>query len=551
MSLMEQPGTAASPVPGSMFSWVSKDARRKKEPELFQTVSEGLRQLYAQKLLPLEEHYRFHEFHSPALEDADFDNKPMVLLVGQYSTGKTTFIRHLIEQDFPGMRIGPEPTTDSFIAVMHGPTEGVVPGNALVVDPRRPFRKLNAFGNAFLNRFMCAQLPNPVLDSISIIDTPGILSGEKQRISRGYDFAAVLEWFAERVDRIILLFDAHKLDISDEFSEVIKALKNHEDKIRVVLNKADQIETQQLMRVYGALMWSLGKIINTPEVVRVYIGSFWSHPLLIPDNRKLFEAEEQDLFKDIQSLPRNAALRKLNDLIKRARLAKVHAYIISSLKKEMPNVFGKESKKKELVNNLGEIYQKIEREHQISPGDFPSLRKMQELLQTQDFSKFQALKPKLLDTVDDMLANDIARLMVMVRQEESLMPSQAVKGGAFEGTMNGPFGHGYGEGAGEGIDDVEWVVGKDKPTYDEIFYTLSPVNGKITGANAKKEMVKSKLPNTVLGKIWKLADVDKDGLLDDEEFALANHLIKVKLEGHELPADLPPHLIPPSKRRHE
>lgn len=136
-----------------MFSWVSKDARRKKEPELFQTVAEGLRQLYAQKLLPLEEHYRFHEFHSPALEDADFDNKPMVLLVGQYSTGKTTFIRHLIEQDFPGMRIGPEPTTDSFIAVMHGPTEGVVPGNALVVDPRRPFRKLNAFGNAFLNRY--------------------------------------------------------------------------------------------------------------------------------------------------------------------------------------------------------------------------------------------------------------------------------------------------------------------------------------------------------------------------------------------------------------
>lgn len=63
--------------------------------------------------------------------------------------------------------------------------------------------------------------------------------------------------------------------------------------------------------------------VSRSQVIRVYIGSFWSHPLLIPDNRKLFEAEEQDLFKDIQSLPRNAALRKLNDLIKRARLAKV------------------------------------------------------------------------------------------------------------------------------------------------------------------------------------------------------------------------------------
>ncbi|KAG9263233.1 EH domain-containing protein 1-like [Astyanax mexicanus] len=530
-----------------MFSWASRDGRRK-EPELFSTVSDGMRRLYHAKLLPLEDAHRFHDFHSPALEDADFDNKPMVLLVGQYSTGKTTFIRHLMEQDFPGMRIGPEPTTDSFIAVMHAEQEGLVPGNALVVDPKKPFRKLNAFGNAFLNRFICAQMPNAVLESISIIDTPGILSGEKQRISRGYDFAAVLEWFAERVDRIILLFDAHKLDISDEFSEVIKALKNYEDKMRVVLNKSDQIGTQQLMRVYGALMWSLGKIVNTPEVIRVYIGSFWAQPLLVADNRKLFEAEEQDLFRDIQSLPRNAALRKLNDLIKRARLAKVHAYIISALKKEMPNMFGKESKKKELIANLGEIYAMVEKEYQISPGDFPKLSKMQEILAIQDFSKFQTIKPKLMEAVEDMLTNDIARLMVLVRQEEAATPSQTVQGGAFEGTKNGPFGHGYGEGAGAGIDELEWIVARDKPSYDEIFFMLSPINGKVSGAMAKKEMIKSKLPNTILGKIWKLADVDGDGYLDIEEFALANHLIKVKLEGHELPADLPHHLVPPSKR---
>ncbi|XP_062909586.1 EH domain-containing protein 4-like [Mobula hypostoma] len=532
-----------------MFSWLSGSEASGKDSMVFETVSDGLRSLYHKRLQPLEDYYQFHQFHSPALEQADFENKPMVLLIGQYSTGKTTFIRYLLEQDFPGMRIGPEPTTDSFIAVMYGKEEGIIPGNALVVDPKKPFRKLNSFGNAFLNRFMCAQLPNQVLESITIIDTPGILSGEKQRMSRGYDFSEVLRWFAERVDRIILLFDAHKLDISDEFSEAIKALRGQDDKIRVVLNKADQVDTQQLMRVYGALMWSLGKVIDTPEVVRVYIGSFWSKPLQITENRKLFEMEAEDLFKDIKSLPRNAALRKLNDLIKRARLAKVHAYIISYLKKEMPAMFGKDTKKREMISRLPEIYMNLQQEHNISAGDFPNVNKMQEMLQLYDFSKFHSLKPKLLEAVDEMLANHIAQLMNLIRREEASQPAQEVTGGAFDGNVNGPFNEGYGEGAEAGIDESEWIVAREKSKYDEIFYTLSPINGKINGNNAKKEMVKSKLPNTVLGKIWKLADYDHDGMLDDEEFALACHLISIKLEGYDLPGELPEHLIPPSQRK--
>lgn len=44
----------------------------------------------------------------------------MVLLLGQYSVGKTSFIEYLLERPFPGQRIGPEPTTDKFIAVSYG-----------------------------------------------------------------------------------------------------------------------------------------------------------------------------------------------------------------------------------------------------------------------------------------------------------------------------------------------------------------------------------------------------------------------------------------------
>ena len=43
----------------------------------------------------------------------------------------------------------------------------------------------------------------------------------------------------------------------------------------------------------------------------------------------------------------------------------------------MPSVFGKEAKKKELIKNLDSLYSALQREHQISPGDFPDLKKLQ------------------------------------------------------------------------------------------------------------------------------------------------------------------------------
>lgn len=393
--------------------------------DVIEDVTSGLRKLYMRNLRALEDAYHFHNFHSPPLDDADFDSKPMILLIGQYSTGKTTFIRYLLEQDFPGMRIGPEPTTDGFIAIMQGDLEngkrqtGVVPGNALVVDKSKPFRGLSSFGNAFLSRFQCGQLDNQLLNSISIIDTPGILSGEKQRVNRGYDFNKVITWFAERVDRIVLLFDAHKLDISDEFHEALKAIHGHDDKIRVVLNKSDQVTTQQLMRVYGALMWSLGKVITTPEVPRVYIGSFWDQPFRYSENRKLFEDEAQDLFNDLLTLPRNCALRKLNDLIKRARLAKVHALLISNLHDAMPAVFGKDKKKAELIKNLDKMYNEIALKYNISMGDFPDVDKMRQKLQVADFTKFKALNVPLMQKIDAMLGKDVPELMKMISADEA------------------------------------------------------------------------------------------------------------------------------------
>lgn len=96
----------------------------------------------------------------------------------------------------------------------------------------------------------------------------------------------------------------------------------------------------------------------------------------------------------------------------------MHAYIISSLKNQMPAILGKESKKKELISNLQRTYDQISKEHCISIGDFPKIDRMQEVLQDCDFKTFSVLKTKLIEDVDSMLANDVAKLMQMIPKVE-------------------------------------------------------------------------------------------------------------------------------------
>ena len=96
----------------------------------------------------------------------------------QFSIWRNSSFQHLINMFF-------ETAHFQFVPYY---VQGTVPGNALVVDPKKQFRPLSKFGNAFLNRFMCSNVNSEVLKGFSIIDTPGVLSGEKQRTNRGYDF---------------------------------------------------------------------------------------------------------------------------------------------------------------------------------------------------------------------------------------------------------------------------------------------------------------------------------------------------------------------------
>jgi EH domain-containing protein 1 len=377
-----------------------------------QMILRGLAKLYRKKILPLELSSRYGQFHSPPLSPADFDAPPMILLLGQYSVGKTSFVKYLLGRDFPGIRVGPEPTTDRFHAILWGAQDKIVPGAALASQMDRPFTGLSPFGNNFLSRLEASELDAPILKNVTIIDTPGILSGQKQR-SRNYDYEAVMKWFAERADLIIVMFDAHKLDISDELKDVMQLMIPHLDKVRIVLNKADSIGTQQLMRVYGALMWSLGKVMNTPEVSRVYIGSFWDAPLQNTEQQELLQREEMDLLHDIMTLPQHAVMRRINELVKRARSVKVHAYIIHYLRKQLPyNPFKKKDKQRKLIGRLESEFLGAARRYGLPKGDFPSLEPMRRALyEIKDLAEFPKLDKKMIREMDKVFSSDIPELL--------------------------------------------------------------------------------------------------------------------------------------------
>ncbi|KAF7644775.1 hypothetical protein LDENG_00215940 [Lucifuga dentata] len=98
--------------------------------------------------------------------------------------------------------------------------------------------------------------------------------------------------------------------------------------------------------------------------------------------------------------------------------------------------------------------------------------------------------------------------------------------------------------------ELHWAVRpEEKSKFDGIFESLVPVNGLLSGEKVKPVLINSKLPLDVLGKVWDLSDIDKDGHLDKDEFAVAMHLVYRALEKEPVPALLPSSLIPPSKRK--
>uniref|UniRef100_A0A452HRF6 Intersectin-1 n=1 Tax=Gopherus agassizii TaxID=38772 RepID=A0A452HRF6_9SAUR len=87
--------------------------------------------------------------------------------------------------------------------------------------------------------------------------------------------------------------------------------------------------------------------------------------------------------------------------------------------------------------------------------------------------------------------------------------------------------------------DIWAITVEERAKHDQQFHSLKPTSGFITGDQARNFFFQSGLPQPVLAQIWALADMNNDGRMDQMEFSIAMKLIKLKLQGYQLPSALP------------
>ncbi|GET87913.1 hypothetical protein, conserved [Leishmania tarentolae] len=361
-------------------------------PGSIEALIKKLHPLYTQRVRPLEEMYNFDVFRPSWYEETILNKRPLISLFGPWSSGKTTFINYLLQNNH--LRTGPQPTTAEFTVVMYGHETGPVPGEALANSKHLAFKGLTHFGESFISNLKGFQAPHPLLDRVTLIDTPGVLESAKEIHQRKYDYVKVCRWFAERSDLIFVFFDPSKLDAGAELHQLFRtSFKGIENRLRLVLNKADTISTQELIRVYGSLFWNLSNFINTTEPPRVYVGSFWDKPYNPISFSRLFAEEKLDLLNELlEIIPQQARDRKIASLLTRAKEVLVHAIIIGGIRADLPVLFGKSKAKKKAVEQLPKRYELVGARFNMNHRDFPPVQEYQSFLERYDAAKFPPLQ---------------------------------------------------------------------------------------------------------------------------------------------------------------
>lgn len=344
--------------------------------------------LYVTVVLPIEKKSYFGHFNKEPMTEQEFKYKPQVLFVGKYSTGKTSMIRQLTESSSYHLKTGITPTTNKFVAVVHG-DERTVSGDAAVRLPELPYRGLShKFGANVLTAFEALKLPVGILQWISFVDTPGLVAHMNE--GRGYDFYKVCFWLAERADLVLWLFDGSELDFPEEQETLMKELGPHSGKLRYVLNKLDADGRNEVKGHLG-------------EKIRGVLGS--------RENPTFFTSSE--IVREIHDLPGTSLTRKIDTLLARIRRLHTHFCIVAHIRSRLP--WRQEEGRRRWLSEEGRLPQLLAEAQSIRGipnGDLPNEAELMSSLRTfEGLHRLPKWDAHLAGRLQGVLEEEIPRLL--------------------------------------------------------------------------------------------------------------------------------------------
>nr|XP_055073239.1 sarcalumenin-like isoform X1 [Misgurnus anguillicaudatus] len=383
-----------------------------------------LQHIYSTAIKPLENAYKYNELRQHEVSDAEITSKPMVLFLGPWSVGKSSMINYLLDlQDKSQLYTGAEPTTSEYTVLMHGEKLRTIEGIVMAADSSRSFSPLEKFGQGFLEKLVGIEMPHKLLERVTFVDTPGIIENRKQQ-ERGYPYSEVCQWFIDRADLIFLVFDPTKLDVGLELEMLFRQMKGRESQIRIILNKADSLSTQDLMRVYGALFWSMAPLINVTEPPRVYASSFWPQDYAADTNRGLFMREEISLLEDLNQVIENRLENKIAFIRQHGIRVRIHALLVDRYLQTYHERLGWFSDPDEVFRDIVSdpdkfyIFKSILAKTNVSKFDLPEPEAYQDFFGVNPPSGFKLLSSHcswsggcLLEKIEKAITEDLPALL--------------------------------------------------------------------------------------------------------------------------------------------
>ncbi len=244
------------------------------------------------------------------------DSPLLVTVMGEFSSGKSSFVNAFI-----GAEVAPTgitPTTATINVVRYGRERGgrihgrdgvvrEVAWEALFAE----LRQLSPEAARDIDRVEIL-VPLPQLEKINIVDTPGLNSilPEHEATARA---------FIARADAVIWVFTANQGGKASE-RKALASIRDEGRRVLGVLNKADQLSSEELTEVVGFIGQTLGELVET--VVPFSARRALAHKQAGSDDdgnwRALADALEERFFAQARQLKHAACTRRLRAVVAQA-----------------------------------------------------------------------------------------------------------------------------------------------------------------------------------------------------------------------------------------